>query len=149
MEKYFPSLFRVVAFLKGIDAALETLGGVIILCVPAAYIAEFIVAITQYQLILNPNNLFAKLAQKTIDVTTESHLWAGLFLLTHGSVKLLIVVGMVLNKLWAYRVGLVVFVGLVIYQTCDFFKTHSSGLLVLTVFDCVFILLAWRQYRQL
>jgi uncharacterized membrane protein len=149
MEKLFHSLFRVGVVLKGIDAALETAGGLILLIVPPDKIGQFIASITQYQLIQNPNNLFAKAAEKSIEVTTESHLWVALFLLSHGSVKLLIVVGMILKKLWAYRVGLVAFSGLVIYQICHYLKTHSSGLLILTGLDLVFIFLAWREYRQL
>jgi uncharacterized membrane protein len=149
MDKHFHRLFRVGVILKGIDAVLEVIGGVILLIVPSDAISRLIVTVTQYQLIQNPNNLFAKLAEKGVEVANESQLWAGLFLLSHGLVKVLIVVGMVLKKLWAYRIGLVVFAGLVIYQICDVLKTHSLGLLALTVLDFIFILLGWREYRQL
>ncbi len=149
MQKLFHILFRVGVVLKGIDAVLETIGGVILLLVPPDDISQFIVKITQYQLMQNPHPLLEKAVQKSIEVTTDSHVWAGLFLLSHGLVKLLIVTGMILKKLWAYRVGLLVFVGLVIYQSAHILKTHSVGLLILTAFDIVFILLAYREYRQL
>jgi uncharacterized membrane protein len=149
MEGYVHSLFRVGVVLKGIDAALETVGGLILLLVPSDDIGQFIVTITQYQLVQTSHPLFAKAVQKSIEVTTEHHWWAGLFLLSHGSVKLLIIIGMVLKKLWAYRVGLVVFVGLVVYQIGHILETHSAGLLILTAFDVAFIFLAWREYRRI
>lgn len=149
MDKLFHSLFRFGVILKGIDAALETIGGLILLLVPPEVVGQFIVTITQYHLIQNPYNLFAKVVRQTVEVATESHLWAALFLLSHGLVKLLIVSGMILQKLWAYRAGLFVFCGLVVYQIAHLLKTHSLGLLILTALDCLFILLAWREYLQL
>jgi uncharacterized membrane protein len=149
MERYVHSLFRIGGVIKGIDAALETVGGLVLLLVPPNEIGQFIVMITQYQLVQNPHPLFAKAVEKSIEVTTEHHWWAGLFLLSHGSIKLIIIIGMILKNLWAYRVGLVVFVGLVIYQIGHILKTHSAGLLILTAFDVLFIFLAWREYRQI
>jgi uncharacterized membrane protein len=149
MQKLFHIVFRIGVVLKGIDAALETIGGMIFLVVPAGDISQFIVKITQYQLMQNPHRLFERAVEKSIEVTNSVHLWAGLFLLSHGLVKLLIVTGMILKKLWAYRLGLLVFIGLVIYQIAHVLKTHSAGLLILTVVDVIFILLAWREYRQL
>src|SRR6516165_9639039 len=99
MERYVHSLFRVGVVIKGIDAALETVGGLILLLVPPNDIGQFIVTITQYQLVQNPHPLVAKAVQKSIEVTTEHHWWAGLFLLSHGLIKLLIIIGMVLKNL--------------------------------------------------
>jgi len=149
MEKLFHILFRIGVVIKGIDAALETLGGLILLVVPSDDISQFIARIARYHLIQNPHPLLERAVEKGIQVTTEAHLWAGFFLLSHGLLKLLIVAGMILKKAWAYRIGLVVFCGLVIYQIGRILRTHSVGLLILTVFDIVFILLAWREYRRL
>ncbi len=149
MQKLFHILFRVGVVLKGIDAALETIGGLLLLFVPAQYLGGFIIRITQYHLMLHPNGLFAKAVEKSLEMATDGKLWAGLFLLSHGAIKLLIVTGMILKKLWAYRVGLAIFVALVLYQIAHIVKTHSVGLSILTTFDIIFILLAWREFRRL
>src|SRR5689334_12282608 len=98
MQKLFHILFRVGIIFKGIDAGLETIGGLIFLLVPPDNISQFILKITQYQLMQNPHPLFEKAVQKSIEVTNDAHLWAGFFLLSHGLVKLLIVTGMILKK---------------------------------------------------
>jgi uncharacterized membrane protein len=70
------------------------------------------------------------------------------YLLTHGVVKIIIVIGLTLRQRWAYPVAFVFLGAFVIYQvyrlTCD----PTTGLALLTVFDLFIIWLTWREYQR-
>lgn len=61
-------------------------------------------------------------------------------------VKLLLVIGLLRNKLWSYPVSLVVLGLFITYQLYRFSYTHGAGLIVLTVFDIVIMGLIWHEY---
>jgi len=69
------------------------------------------------------------------------------YLLSHGIVKVFLVIGLLRNKLWAYPVSLVVLGVFIVYQLYRFSYTHGFGLMVLTVFDVVVMGLIWHEYR--
>lgn len=55
-ENRIGRFFRISVFLKGIHALLEILGGVLLLIVTPGQIVTFIVALTQDELIQDPND---------------------------------------------------------------------------------------------
>ncbi len=65
------------------------------------------------------------------------------YLLNHGIVKRLLVIGLLHNKLWSYPASLVF--GFIIYQLYRFSYTQGAGLIVLTVFDGVVMGLIWHE----
>jgi uncharacterized membrane protein len=67
--------------------------------------------------------------------------------LSHGIVKLFLVVGLLRNKLWAYPAAIVVFVLFIAYQLYRLSSAPSPLLVLLTVFDVVVIGLTWHEYR--
>ncbi len=73
-------------------------------------------------------------------------LFGAMYLLTHGLVKVVLVVALLLNKLWAYpwMIGvLLLFIG---YQLYRIVLQPSAGLVALTVFDGLIVVLTWREY---
>jgi uncharacterized membrane protein len=61
-------------------------------------------------------------------------------------VKLLLVVGLLKNKLWSYPASFVVLGLFIAYQLYRFSYTHSVGLIVLTIFDVIVIGLICQEY---
>jgi uncharacterized membrane protein len=61
-------------------------------------------------------------------------------------VKVALVVGLLKEKLWAYPASLVVMSLFVLYQLYRFSYTHGFGLIVLTVFDVIVMILIWHEY---
>jgi uncharacterized membrane protein len=51
------------------------------------------------------------------------------------------------NKLWAYPASLVILSLFIAYQVYRFSYTHSVGLVVLTAFDLIVMVLIWHEYR--
>jgi uncharacterized membrane protein len=69
------------------------------------------------------------------------------YLLTHGVVKIVLVYGLLRERLWSYPVSFVVFSGYIIYQLYRFTFTHSLLLIVLSIFDAFILTLAVHEYR--
>jgi uncharacterized membrane protein len=74
-------------------------------------------------------------------------LFAALYLMSHGAVKIAIVIALWMNKLWAYPVAIIVFSGFVVYQMYRYTYTHSPFLIWLSVFDVLVVWLTWREYE--
>lgn len=69
------------------------------------------------------------------------------YLLSHGVVKLGLVAGLLLRKLWAYPTTIVVLGLFIFYQIFRYAQTHGTGLLLLTVLDILVVGLTFHEYR--
>ena len=69
------------------------------------------------------------------------------YLLGHGLIKLLLVIGLLRGKLWSYPASLAALGAFMAYQMYRYSYTHSPGLLVLTVFDAAVMWLIWQEWR--
>jgi uncharacterized membrane protein len=102
--------------------------------------------LTQDELIEDPNDFIAthllSMAQK-FSVDTKN--FYAFYLLSHGIVKLALVVGLLTNQLWSYPASLVVLTLFIIYQIYRFYETQSLGLIVLTAFDLFVMVLIWHE----
>lgn len=141
--------FEISLLLKAFFAALEALGGVLAFLVPQRFILNLIVELTQQGRILYPDNavaMFLVHAAENFSISTRH--FVGLYLLTHGLVKLVALAGLWRDKSWAYPFAMVVFILFIVYQLYRFTFTHSPWLLLLTVFDIVVLGLIWNECRQ-
>jgi uncharacterized membrane protein len=58
-----------------------------------------------------------------------------------------LVVALLLNKLWAYPWVIVVLLLFIGYQLYRIILAPTAGLIALTIFDVVIVLLTWREFR--
>ena len=79
--------------------------------------------------------------------SVETKNFYAFYLLSHGSVKILLVVGLLKNKLWSYPASLIVLGLFIVYQLYRFSYTHGVGLIVLTIFDIFVMGLIWHEYN--
>jgi len=146
-ERRIHQIFEVSVLLKGAHALVECVGGLVLALVSSSSIAGLVNRLTQEELIEDPTDLIAthllSMAQG-FSVSTKN--FYAFYLLSHGIVKLALVVGLLRNKLWAYPASLVVLGLFILYQIYRFFFTQSVGLIVLTVFDLIVMLLIWHEY---
>lgn len=146
-EKRIRLLFRVGVFFKGIDAALELIGGVLALLISPATVTWLVTALTRRELIEDPHDLVvAALMHATQHYAITGNTFLALYLLAHGIVKIFLVVGLLKNKLWAYPVSLVVLGVFMVYQIYRYSYSHSLLMLALTIFDLAVVWLIWREW---
>jgi uncharacterized membrane protein len=142
-------VFEISLLLKAFFAVLEALGGIVAFLVPQRFLLRLIIELTQQGGILHPDNAVSEaLIHWAQNFSISTRHFVGLYLLTHGLVKLLALLGLWRDKSWAYPFAIIVFVLFIIYQLYRFTFTHSPWLLLLTVFDIAVLGLIWNEYRM-
>lgn len=146
-ERRIHQLFEVSVLLKGAHAAAECAGGLALALTNNAWIRNLVTSLTQSELIEDRSDFVARHlaagAQGFSIATQHFYAW---YLLSHGVVKLALVVGLLRRKLWAYPTTIVVLGLFIIYQLYRYTETHSMGLLLLTALDVVVVGLTWHEY---
>jgi uncharacterized membrane protein len=147
-ERRIHKIFEISVLLKGAHALIECIGGLVLAFVSTTAISRLVNALTQEELIEDPNDFVAahllRLAQ---NLTVSTQRFYAFYLLSHGVIKAFLVIGLLRNKLWAYPFSLVVLGLFIVYQLYRFSYTHGIGLMVLTVFDVIMMGLIWHEYR--
>jgi uncharacterized membrane protein len=141
-------VFEIGIIAKGLNGAVELLGGLLLLFVSPAWIHHIAVSLTRVELSEDPHDFIAThLLHTTSGLTGNAVLFGSVYLLTHGAVKVVLVVALLLNKLWAYPWMIVVLLVFIGYQLYRISLDPTAALIALTVFDVVIVLLTWREYR--
>lgn len=146
----FHQLFIVSIILKGINAVMEIVGGAIVFIVSQEFIVKIVLFLTQEELSEDPSDKIANYLINSADhFSLSSQHFIAFYLLSHGLIKLGLVVGLLKSKLWSYPASIIVFSLFIFYQIIRYYHTHSLWLLVLTIFDLVVIWLVWHEYNYL
>jgi uncharacterized membrane protein len=141
-------LFRLSVLLKGLDAVLEILGAIALWLVSPGFIAAAVHFLTQDEIAEDPHDLVANLLRHAAArFSLPSEHFMAIYLLAHGLIKIALVVALLRNRLWAYPVAIVVFLGFIAYQLYRFTLTGGAGLIFLSAFDLALIALIWLEYR--
>jgi uncharacterized membrane protein len=147
-ERRIHQIFEISILLKGAHALIECIGGLMLAFVSTNTITGLVNSLTQDELIEDPNDFVGthlSILAQSFTLSTQ-HFYA-FYLLSHGVIKVLLVIGLLRNKLWAYPASLVVLGLFIVYQLYRFSYPHGFGLIVLTVFDVFVMGLIWHEYR--
>ncbi|NTG49329.1 DUF2127 domain-containing protein [Agrobacterium rhizogenes] len=147
-ERRIHQLFEISILLKGAHALIECIGGLVLALISTDTIVRLVNLLTQDELIENPNDFIAThLLSWAQNFSLASKHFYAFYLLTHGLVKVLLVIGLLRGKLWAYPASLAALGLFIVYQLYRFTETHGVGLLILTAFDLLIMVLIWHEYR--
>jgi uncharacterized membrane protein len=148
-ERRIHQIFELGVLLKGAHAVIECIGGAVLALMAPGTIAAMVNTWTQDELVDDPNDFIAThlLAWAQGFSVGTQHFYA-FYLLSHGVVKVLLVVGLLRGKLWSYPASLAALVLFIVYQLYRFSFTHSPGLIALTVFDVGMLWLIWHEWRM-
>ncbi|HEY5108376.1 MAG TPA: DUF2127 domain-containing protein [Acidimicrobiales bacterium] len=141
--------FTITMILKGLDGLLELVGGVLLLAISPSTINRFAERLTQHELSQDRHDFIARHLLHVTGNLHNTQLFGALYLLTHGLVKIVIVMGLLRREHWAYPVAFVFLGGFVVYQIYRMTYDPTVGLALLTVFDLFIIWLTWREYRRM
>lgn len=141
--------FEISLIVKGLDGLLELIGGLLLLVVSPVTINAFTVWITQHELSEDPHDFVAtRLLHLSAGLTGSATHFAAAYLLLHGAVKVVLVVAVLRNQLWAYPwmiAFLLIFIG---YQLYRIALEPEAWLIALTVFDAFVAWLTWREWNK-
>ena len=143
-------LFQIGVIIKALDGLLETMGGVLFVCVNKQTILHTIFRLTQHALVEDPDDWMANHLRAAFShFSGGNKIFAITYLLGHGVVKLALAVGLWRGILWTFPAGLAVLAAFIGYQTFRMARGFSSGLCILTIIDIAIFVLVWREYRRL
>ncbi len=134
--------------LKGIDGALELIGGLLLLSISPTTMDRVARALFQHELSEDPNDFFAR---HVLNLTADLHAtrtFGAVYLLAHGVAKLVMVVGLWKHQRWAYPFALLFLAAFIVYQLYRMTFAPSMGLALLTIFDVLVTWLVWRDYGE-
>ena len=147
-EKTIHRIFDISVALKGAHAIIEIVGGLLLYLVSTDRIVGWINDFSQEQLVEDPKDFIAThLLTFAEGFSVEQHDFYAFYLLSHGLVKIVIVAGLLREKLWAYPASFVVFGTFIAYQLYRYSYTHDLSLILLSIFDLFVIALAVHEYR--
>jgi uncharacterized membrane protein len=151
---YHPStlldkIFEGGIILKGISGIAEFIGGLMLFFVPPSAIHSFLVFITQKEIVEDPHDVIANSVLHLGDhISTGSTAFIIIYLWVHALIKLIAVIGILRNQLWAYPFSLITLGILMLYQVYSIYVHVSIGMILLTVFDVFILWLIWREYGK-
>jgi uncharacterized membrane protein len=149
-EKNIHLVFETSLIFKGLFALLEIIGGIAAYWVSQHALLDLVQAITQAELREDPRDLVANyLLHLAQNLSIGEQHFTAFFLVSHGVVKLWLIIGLLREKLWYYPIAIVVFGLFIAYQLYRYSFTNSVWLLILSAVDVAVIALTWHEYQYL
>jgi uncharacterized membrane protein len=141
-------VFEVGILLKGLDGLLEVAGGLLLFLIKPEYLNHLATTLTQHELAEDPRDFLATNILHSTQHLGGSLIFAAIYLLAHGIVKIVLVWEILHDRFWAYLGLIYLTIGFMIYQSYRFSYSHSISLVLLTVFDGVIVYLTVVEYGK-
>jgi uncharacterized membrane protein len=149
-EKRIHQVFAVSVSLKGLHALFEIVAGIALYLTSTETIVGWISDWSNREILEERHDWIAnQLLRFAEDFSVAKHDFFAFYLLSHGVVKIVLVYGLLKEKLWAYPASFVVFGAFIAYQLYRYSFTDEISLILLSIFDLFVIALAIHEYRLL
>lgn len=141
--------YEISILLKALSGVIETIAGISLLFVSPARINAFVVAITRAHLAAHPHAFVAThLLNWSAHLGDGVVIYAALYLLIHGVLKIGIVIALLFKKRWAYPAAIAIFSLFTAYQIIATVSRLSLGMGLLSIYDMITIWLIWMEYQR-
>ena len=142
--------YRLGLFIKGLDGAIEMAGGLFLLLIPQAALQGILTNWATAELTKDPHDIIATwLTRLDQHLTHGLELFAAIYLVLHGIVKVGLAVSLLKEKMWAFPPAIAILLAFIIYQSYQIGHTHSAALSILTALDLIILSLVIWDYRRL
>jgi uncharacterized membrane protein len=149
LSRTLDDTFKISVTLKGLDGLLEIIGGTVLLFVKPSTLDQIARSLTQHELSEDPHDLIARhILHSAGHLTHGGTLFAAVYLLSHGIAKVVLVVALLRDQLWAYPAMIVLLGAFIVYQLYRLSYHATLGLTLLTIFDAFVVWLTWREYQS-
>jgi len=140
-------VFKVSLWLKGLHSLAEVLGGLALAFVGHDLIIGLASALTRAELLEDPGDRLANALRSAAEgLTTDAQAFAAWYLFSHGVIKLVLVIAVLANRVWAYPVFIAAMIGFILYQVYRMTFGVSFVLVAITALDLIVLILAWHEY---
>lgn len=142
--------FEVAILIKGIDAILEIIGGILLYFLSPARLNRIVALLTQHELSEDPKDVIANfMIRLSSHFSISSQSFGVFYLASHGLIKFILIILLWRRKLWSYPLTIASLILFMTYQLYRFSFTHSGFLIALTIFDALMIILTWSEYKRI
>jgi uncharacterized membrane protein len=124
IDKVLHQIFEFGIFVKGINGVWESVTGLL--------------------LIFLNKPLFKFVG----NFSHNTKIFVASYLLIHGILNLFLAVQLYRDRIWAYLATITVTTIFIFYQIHRIIQHHSIFLTFITVFDFLFVILAWHEYNR-
>jgi uncharacterized membrane protein len=141
-------VFLAAVLLKGFNAVWETISGALVLALGSRWLASAYLASVQGELLEDPHDRVVNFAGKVLHhASAGSVQFAALYILFHGVLNAFLCIQLLRRQLWAYPAVIALHLAAMAYQVHRISVHHSLLLTMFTAYDCLFVILALREYR--
>lgn len=145
-EELLDVSFNTMLLGKSIFAFVEFISGLLLIFVPL----DLIKATIHHLALAISLSLFSTMITNAGErLTNDATLFAIVYLLLHGALKLVTLALLWKKILWSYPLSILLLVGFILYQIFEFFNHGSISMLVLCAVDVLMIILTLLEYRKL
>ena len=143
-------VFKVSLILKAIFAAGEIIAGIGTHFVTQQFLFKVLERVTREELLEDRHDAIVNYLFNSAErFSTGTRNFAALYLLSHGVIKLWLIIGLLRGKRSYYPVAIVIFGMFILYQLYRFGLTHSMWLVLITAVDVLVVGLTWQEYRYI
>jgi uncharacterized membrane protein len=147
-EKTIYRIFKIGIIGKGIFALLDIIAALSLYFFGTGYLTRIVAKIAQGELLEDPGDGFGQFfLYVTSNFSSNVTTFVTLYLLVHGIINAVYVVGLLRERRWAYGFAMVSMSAFLLYQVYRLSHAFSPWLFMLTLFDVGIMLLIWHEYR--
>ncbi len=148
-DRILDFVFLLGVLFKGLDGLVELVGGALLLFATPAKLQHAATSATSGELAEDPHDLIANLILHGVAHLQHGGIvFAAVYLLVHGVVKLAIVIALLVGSRRIYPWAMAALGAFLVFQVYELVTGPSIGVAILTVFDAVIIWLTWREWRR-
>ena len=138
-------LFDASLLVKGTLASAETLIGLGLLLASNARLLAISDWFVGNAVAREPADVVGRVLRAIHGLSIETQHFYALYLLGHGGLKVMMVVGLGLRVLWTYPASMVLLGAFAGFELREVTQTHSPVLATMALLDGVMIFLVWRE----
>jgi uncharacterized membrane protein len=145
----FQRFFYIGTWLKGFHGILEVVGGTLLWFLNPKMLHHVGALFVKHELSEFPDNAIVRFIHHVAthwSLSTQH--FGAIYLLVDGFINVGLVVGLLRRIWWSYPLAATILSLFVLYQLHRAERTHSAGLLYLSLLDAVIVLLIVREYRS-
>jgi len=141
--------FEIALILKAVNGLIEIIGGVLLVFINSNDLNRIISYLSQGELTEDPKDFIANtVIQLSRDFSASTLHFGIVYLVSHGIIKLILVVLLWKKKLWAYPLSIIFLTFFIAYQAYRYTTNASIMMILLSVLDVVVIILTFIEYQQ-
>lgn len=142
--------FEIGLLLKGIHGLVEIIGSVFLLFLTPNRLNLLTRFLTKHELSEDPRDIVANyLLHVSSSFSISIQHFAVFYLMSHGIIKLILILLLWKKKLWAYPLAILVLILFIAYQVYRYTLTQSAFLILLSIFDIIMIALTYLEYKRI